>query len=486
MANFGLVIDGGYTPTTFDEYIKPYQIYGEAYDKRAKELEEISDNIADLDPYISSTLDSATRKEYDDYMNTLNSLYDDLSNNGLSIPFRDKSLLLRKNYSKLKPLKEIIKKREQYSTEQRNLALKYPNIRFDNDFSNVSLDTLRKNPSMGYNALIGDDIAAQTSNLVKEVVKGILNKPEYKEKILDGNYILPLLREGYSLEQALLAISNDPTAPNELKKVREDIHNALLNNPAYDKDWVDQQINRGMYSAIGKVAYGNPEPTPEFKTALKQASSGRSTSSSSTATPENPIEYRGMDGRIYIDTGDKEYVLDKEKNELVTRKSTKTKPATTANNATTRGYSFVIDDKGRAVSFTNPDKINEQYPSGIHGIPVIGVDDTGRLLGDEDRISGVTLDAIEAATGIERETNSEGKKEPYASYLEKVRNWYDITLLATNQDLWGSGPIYIVIKNKFSSMKVPVDSIGNNSQGTGQGTGGSDNQPNLPYGEDTL
>ena len=489
MANFGLVIDGGYTPTTFDEYIKPYQIYGEAYDKRAKELEEISDNIADLDPYISSTLDSDTRKEYDDYMSSLNSLYDDLNNNGLSIPFRDKSLLLRRNYSKLKPLKELIKKREQFSLEQRNLALKYPNIRFDNDFSNMSLDTLRKNPSMGYHALIGDDIATQTSNLVKEVVKGILNKPEYKEKILNGNYILPLLREGYPLEQALLAISNDPAAPNELKKVREDIHSALVNNPAYNREWVDQQINRGMYSAIGKVAYGDPEPSPDFRMALKQASSGGGgTARKSTASSESPIEYRGMDGRIYVDTGNKEYVLDKERNEWVTRKSTKTKPASNSDTATAKGVSFVVKGDDSYTSYNNSDNINKEYEGKKSGLIVSGVDSSGHLKSGE-YVSGATLDTLEKITGIPRESNGDSK-ESYSDYFEKISNWYDITLAAPEEGWFRDGPIDIILKNKYSGRKVQVDGMGNNSQSTGQVTGGGNNvegnNNQLPGGEDGI
>ena len=99
MANFDFVIDSSFKPFSFDEMLRPWVMYGNAY----KEVEESYNDYmkkADTFKYLADvTVDDPRAKAiYEGYSNDLKAAAQDLAKNGLSIANRRSLTSLRQRY----------------------------------------------------------------------------------------------------------------------------------------------------------------------------------------------------------------------------------------------------------------------------------------------------------------------------------------------------------------------------------------------------
>lgn len=257
MANYSLVINSKFQPFSFERYLQPYQIYGQAYREQEDALAEISDRADELAGKLNPSVDKETYARYQNYADALKAQSDELATRGLNPSSRRAMLALRSRYGKeIAPIKEAWDRRRELAKEQRALRGADSTIRFDNEYSTISLDRLMSNPEMSYVSLRGKDVAARTAEMAEQVMKSILTDPKYdKVKELGDQYFQQRLQQGYSVEQVISEITGKSDAPEALRRIRESIKQEISGNAAYDEAWADAFINRGMYHAIGTSRY---------------------------------------------------------------------------------------------------------------------------------------------------------------------------------------------------------------------------------------
>lgn len=262
MPNYSLVINSKFQPFSFERYIQPYQIYGKAYREQEDALAEIADKSDEVAGKINPLTEKETYQKYKSYADTLKAQSDELAIKGLNPASRRAMLSLRRRYGKeVAPIKAAWERRRELAKEQRALRSTDTSIRFDNDYSTMSLDALMNNPEMSYNSISGNkDVAAAAADMAEQVAKSILSDPTYRS-ILNSQYFQQKQQSGVPLEEVLREIASAGGQEvswkinQALRTIRDTVKGQLSSNPAYDESWADSYINRGLYHAIGTAKY---------------------------------------------------------------------------------------------------------------------------------------------------------------------------------------------------------------------------------------
>lgn len=310
MANYSLVVGSEFKPFSLERYLEPYKIYGQAY-------REVEDAYTDLetksniwDKLANESTDPKAHSIYKKYSDDLNEQAGELAKNGLSPTSRQAMLNMKKMYTQdITPIENAWNRRKELMDEQRKLREQDSTIMFDNDFRNMSLDTIMENPSIGYESLSGKDIAARTAAIASNYAKSIQNEPEFKS-ILKSQYWQVRQHSGWTPEQIIMDATGDSNAPEALKQIRRQMHASLRNNAAYRYELADPYISQGMHSGLGTDTYStladqsyiNPlewAKLAEARAARRQAARGDKENKYKVSRLDRPI-------KLIVDGADKD------------------------------------------------------------------------------------------------------------------------------------------------------------------------------------
>lgn len=272
MANYWITPNARFRPFSYDEMIRPVEKMYTEHKGIEEGLAELQTKAGIWEGLANEQTDHVTYAQYKRYADELRMAADDLAMNGLNARSRQNLYNMKARYaSEITPIEQAYTRRRELADEQRKLNVQNNGaLRFDNDFSTMSLDNLITNPELSYQALNGEAIAQRTSNMISNLAKSITSDPQYKS-ILGGQYWQVMQQAGYTPSQIVAMAQNDPSAPPELKVLRSTIHNSLRNNPAYDENWVDQWINQGAYSGIGGTNYSTMGDQSYLNAAQRQS-----------------------------------------------------------------------------------------------------------------------------------------------------------------------------------------------------------------------
>lgn len=268
MANILITADSTFEPFSFERYIKPYEIYTEAYKEAENELEDLSTKSETIREYINRDPYSKSASIYNAYTKQLDDEVSRLSSEGLK-GTRGRLLQLKRNYNKsIEPIIKKVEHKQKLAAEQREANLKANGaLRFDVDYNSNSLDNVDVNKT--YSAINLDKITEDTAKQVITAAKSVINKPEYASAF--GNqYIERRLQMGYSMDDILNEIGNLPGAPEELKNIRKNILNKL-NLDNFDNKTISEvnsAISNGMMYGVGEIKYeslANRNFTPQHQ-----------------------------------------------------------------------------------------------------------------------------------------------------------------------------------------------------------------------------
>lgn len=279
MANYSITINSKFKPFSFERYIQPYVMYGDYFSKLEDTLAAYETEADKVKTLANQASDPVSYAKYQAYSNYLTDQMNDLYENGATVLNRQGLLNAKRRYnSDIAPIISAANYRREMRTKQRELRDKDPNLRFDNDFENVSIDDLVNNPDMGYRSISGGDVANMAATYVANIAKGIMSEPEY-EQILNGAFYRKKIQQGFTVDQAFAEAlqqsgkeltEKDIENINKLRTIRENIHNIYQNNPAYNREWANPFINIGISSGIGATAYdefGNPDHMTPYQSA---------------------------------------------------------------------------------------------------------------------------------------------------------------------------------------------------------------------------
>lgn len=259
MANYNLVVNSTFKPFTFDEYIKPYQLYGEAYKAQEDALSELSAKANVWEELANEETDPETYKMYKKYATDLQTQADNLSKYGLNPGSRSALMDLKGRYSKeITPIEQAYTRRRTLADEQREARSKDDTILFDKEANTISLDDLISNPELSYTNYSGKTLASQVGTAVKARAKEMRDNPRVWKNILGDSYYESRMQTGYTNDEVQAAINGDKNAPPELLAIVEDTITS-----SGIKDWKNSDAlaraytyaRQGLNEGVGEVNY---------------------------------------------------------------------------------------------------------------------------------------------------------------------------------------------------------------------------------------
>ena len=258
MANY-LVINSKFQPFSFERYLQPYQMYGEAYKEIENQYGELAAKADVWDEMANEQTDPYAYNMYKTYSNDLEKQAGQLAREGLTPASRQNMLRMKQRYSSdIIPIEQAYKRRQELVDEQRKLLAQDNTLMFDRNASMLSLDDLIKNPQLTYQSYSGAEITKQVGTAAQNLAKEMRENPRKWSSILHGQYFETMMRKGYTPEEIILASSNDPNAPKELRNIIEDAVSSSNIANWGDQDTLDrayEYARQGLWHAIGDTQY---------------------------------------------------------------------------------------------------------------------------------------------------------------------------------------------------------------------------------------
>jgi len=277
MANYSIVIGSKFKPFSYQELLHPVmtatqaqQQVEEAYANMALEAELAGGRI-------NEQVDKEAYKTYKAYSDELSRLSERLAKQGLTPEDRKTMYGMRARYAKeISPIETAYERRRALADEQRRMqASANWNLRFNNDFSTVSLDKLIENPEMSFDTLSGDEIINRTSMLAKQAMQSIVDNPEISPA--ERGLLITKMQSGATLQQLNKALQmglqpgeTGDAAVDALLQVARTVDASYQGNGAYNADWMWKNIAQGLYGGVGTSTY-NIMQDPSYSSPLQWA-----------------------------------------------------------------------------------------------------------------------------------------------------------------------------------------------------------------------
>lgn len=259
MANFNLVVNtSNFKPFTYEEMVRPLLLYKQEEEARQQAYLDLQEKASTLEDLAASEKDAEAYGAYTAYKNKLREVADEMAKNGLTRQ-NNQVFNLRKSYiNDIKPLNDLLEKRNKLVEEQRANDKDGTNI-YSIDYGNMSLAEMKRNPTQTYNTLNGNVIRAISAETFAPLAKQILESPEYTN-ILGKQYFQERIQRGYTLDQMINELQGTE-AGSKLAQVKQNILSSLsMNKKGFSPEkqaQVEQFVNMGAMAALGETEYGN-------------------------------------------------------------------------------------------------------------------------------------------------------------------------------------------------------------------------------------
>lgn len=257
MANFNFVSGAKFRPFSYQEMLQPLQAYTNEYNTIQEGIGELSTKAGVFEKLANEQTDPKTYAMYKQYSNDLAKQAESLAKQGLTPGSRQGLMEMKKRYSsEIVPIEAALSKREELTKAQREAIQRDPSLMFDVNYGMVSLDDLVNNPNATYNTISGTELTKRSAQMAQNLAKTIQSNPQYKS-ILGGQYFQQMQQMGYTPQQIMQTVMNDPNAPAELRQVADTVYKEA-GLDTWDKETQSRArdyINAGLYDAIGTQRY---------------------------------------------------------------------------------------------------------------------------------------------------------------------------------------------------------------------------------------
>ena len=248
-----LVIGSKFRPFSYSEMLAPIEAATTEHRAIEEGLGEMSAKAGMWDKLANQQSDPIAYAQYKTYADDLTKQADLLARQGLTPESRRGLLNMKRRYSnEITPIEVAATKREELTKAQREAIQKDPSLMFNIDYGTASLDDLINNPNATYNTISGSELSKRASMMASNLAKTIQENPQY-QSILGGQYFQQMQQLGYTPQQVMQTIMNDPNAPSELKQVADTVwQEAGLDTwDQATQTRARDYINAGLYDAIG-------------------------------------------------------------------------------------------------------------------------------------------------------------------------------------------------------------------------------------------
>ena len=248
-----LVIGSKFRPFSYSEMLAPIEAATTEHRAIEEGLGEMSAKAGMWDKLANQQSDPVAYAQYKTYADDLTKQAGLLARQGLTPESRRGLLDMKRRYSnEITPIEVAATKREELTKAQREAIQKDPSLMFNIDYGTASLDDLINNPNATYNTISGSELSKRASMMASNLAKTIQENPQY-QSILGGQYFQQMQQLGYTPQQVMQTIMNDPNAPSELKQVADTVwQEAGLDTwDQATQTRARDYINAGLYDAIG-------------------------------------------------------------------------------------------------------------------------------------------------------------------------------------------------------------------------------------------
>lgn len=247
-----LTINSTFKPYTFEEMLKPLQMYGEEYTRQEAALNELQTKADMWKNIVNETNDPKAYKMYESYMQGIEDITNSLME-GLSPATRKGVLDMTKRYaSDIVPIENAYKRRQELIDEQRKALNNDDSLLFSTDASMLSLDQLIDNPATSYISASRSKAHKALAEDAKALQDSIRNNPDEWKPILGNQYYERVSTYGFTEQEVYDAIMGNPNANPILTNLLNQ-HMSKFN--AFDntqKELAYRSVAPALYNAIGK------------------------------------------------------------------------------------------------------------------------------------------------------------------------------------------------------------------------------------------
>lgn len=245
MANTYITSGTSFKPYTFDEMLKPYQMYTEAYNKAEDTLDTLVDDISSIGLMAHDYKEQAL---YNNLMYRIDEASKGLlSGNKNSI--REIQQLNREYKTKITPIKKKAERRAELVEKQLAIQSANPNVRFTKDYSKEGLDGISDSSTFGIIDL--DSIYKQAATEFGDITSKMYRDNVEITPVGDTGYYNVMQGYGYTPLEFNISINDQTGAPYDFYKAKADAIDARTDLSKEIKTEMKQAVLRGMSSKSG-------------------------------------------------------------------------------------------------------------------------------------------------------------------------------------------------------------------------------------------
>lgn len=406
-----------FNPVTFDEMLKPHQMYTEAYNQQQGVVNDLDTKASVWEKLAASEKDKATYDRYKEYENTLQTKAEEMSKYGLTPNTRKAVGDLRVQYAKdIVPIEQANIQLEKIKEEQRKAALQDDSVMFDLDSrrGDISLTNLISNPELSYTPIFGSTLRQRGIDRAKSA--STLQDMTFEFNRLTNQFFKGHKHEGYT-EKDLLDFIRDNSSIQELSDtitdIRQGSHYNRLNGQDQNKS--DSYILDGI--KVGMV--GKDDISLQQDAAFLEGL--RSRSDKTPQIPKTELNYTTAD--VY--NVDSDYKVPKEKVQTVHKalQTLSTPEGIKEWNTMHKRpkYTYIQGQNGNTIR-VDTGKEEEVYNDTRQAFYKAGFTDEDIKISSDGKTGSLTPSGIKKAKELENSINTsvvKGKEYTYHSNLEQ-------------------------------------------------------------------
>ena len=256
MPNYNLQINSQFQPFSFDELVKPYVMYGQAYKDTENAYTDLDTKASIWENLANQQTDPIAYAQYKKYSDDLKEQADILATEGLNPSVRAALNKLRGRYSsEIVPIEQAYQRRAEQIAEQRKLGNSSIN---SYDAALTSLDTYLSNPSLSYERIDREDLYKRAVNDFGQIADQLADYGVGKPVDKYTNTLIQ--RYGITRQDAARFVNavrsgNIDTSDPTLAAIYKNLYNSTnvdsWNNPEAS-NIVSNTILEGVAAGIGK------------------------------------------------------------------------------------------------------------------------------------------------------------------------------------------------------------------------------------------
>lgn len=250
-----IVSNSRFKPFSYQELLAPVLAADQEYKAVQTDLGELSIKSNVWENMLDKERDKESYELFNKYNQSLQNEVNTLTSEGLSADSRAKLLGMKRAYAQeIFPIEQAYANRNEAIKQQQALRAKDSTMIFDRDMSQVSIDEMRKNPTLVPKAYSGEVLTKQSAMAASNLSKLAEDNIQWKT-ILGGQMYEGILRGKYTITDVINAMEGKEGADGALTLIKDSVLKSAGIDKELDPEMYERAlpyVNNGLMSAINE------------------------------------------------------------------------------------------------------------------------------------------------------------------------------------------------------------------------------------------